>query len=494
MKLGDDEFTVVAVQSTASQQSTSYPATIKGVQDIEVRPQVSGFIVKLCVDEGATVKKGQALFQIDPTQYAAAERQAKAAVEMAKSNVNTLSLNEQQKKNLYDKKIISDFEYQSAVDQLLSAKASLAQAEAQLTSARQNLGFCTVTSPSDGVVGTFPYRIGSLVSPSVTQPLTTVSEIGEMYVYFSMTEKQLLGLTRAGGTLKEQLEKMPAVKLELADGTMYTEEGKIDAVSGVIDQTTGSVSMRAVFPNKQLVLRSGGMANVIFPYTMEDIILIPQSATQEIQDKKFVYVLQSDNTLKHTEIKVSNLSDGKNYIVTSGLKPGDKIVVEGVQTLKDGQTITPITPEQKEAKYQQHLKDQNTETADEFLNGITELMQELVARYQGISEEKKNQFQGKAKGEVIGKCPRCGADVREGKVNFYCSDRNCAFTLWKNDKFLESQGKKMDKTTAKKFLSKGKIHYKDLVSRKTGRQYEATVEMVDPGEGNVQFNLSFPQR
>ena len=306
----------------------------------------------------ATVKKGQALFQIDPTQYAAAERQAKAAVEMAKSNVNTLTLNEQQKKNLYDKKIISDFEYQSAVDQLLSAKASLAQAEAQLTSARQNLGFCTVTSPSDGVVGTFPYRIGSLVSPSVTQPLTTVSEIGKMYVYFSMTEKQLLGLTRAGGTLKEQLEKMPAVKLELADGTMYTEEGKIDAVSGVIDQTTGSVSMRAVFPNKQLVLRSGGMANVIFPYIMEDIILIPQSATQEIQDKKFVYVLQSDNTLKHTEIKVSNLSDGKNYIVTSGLKPGDKIVVEGVQTLKDGQTITPITPEQKEAKYQQHLKDQ----------------------------------------------------------------------------------------------------------------------------------------
>ena len=137
---------------------------------------------------------------------------------------------------------------------------------------------------------------------------------------------------------------------------------------------------------------------------------------------------------------------------------------------------------------------QNTETADEFLNGITELMQELVARYQGISEEKKEQFQGKAKGEVIGKCPRCGADVREGKVNFYCSDRNCAFALWKNDKFLASQGKKMDKAAAKKFLSKGKIHYKDLVSRKTGRQYEATVEMVDPGEGNVQFNLIFPQR
>ncbi len=358
MKLGDDEFTVVAVHSAASQQSTSYPATIKGVQDIEVRPQVSGFIVKLCVDEGASVRKGQALFQIDPTQYAAAERQASAAVEMAKSNVNTLTLNEKQKKNLYDKKIISDFEYQSAVDQLLAAKASLAQAQAQLTSARQNLGFCTVTSPTDGVVGTFPYRIGSLVSPSVAQPLTTVSQISEMYVYFSMTEKQLLALTKANGTLKEQLEKMPAVKLELADGTIYANEGKIDAVSGVIDQSTGSVSMRAIFPNKEMVLRSGGMANVIFPYTMEDIILIPQSATQEIQDKKFVYVLQADTTIKHTEIRISNLNDGKNYIVTDGLQPGDKIVVEGVQMLKDGQKITPITPEQKEAKYQQHLKDQ----------------------------------------------------------------------------------------------------------------------------------------
>ena len=333
MKLGDDEFTVMAVHSTVSQQSTSYPATIKGIQDIEVRPQVSGFIVKLCVDEGATVRKGEALFQIDPTQYAAAKRQASAAVEMAKSNVNTLTLNEQQKKNLHDKNIISDFEYQSAVDQLLSAKASLAQAQAQLTSATQNLDFCTVTSPSNGVVGTFPYRVGSLVSPSVAQPLTTVSEIGDMYVYFSMTEKQLLAMTKAGGTLKDQLEKMPAVKLELADGTVYAEEGRIDAVSGVIDQSTGSVSMRAIFPNKQSVLRSGGMANVIFPYTMEDIILIPQSATQEIQDKKFVYVLQSDNTLKHTEIQVSNLNDGKNYIVTGGLKPGDKIVVEGVQTL-----------------------------------------------------------------------------------------------------------------------------------------------------------------
>lgn len=358
MKMGDDQFAVEAVTTTSSSQTEQYPATIKGLQDIEIRPQVSGFIVKLCVDEGATVRKGQALFQIDPTQYKAAFDQAKAAVASAKANLETVTSTEANKKLLHEQQIISDFEYQTAKNNLLSAKASLAQAEASYAAAKQNLGFCTVTSPSDGVIGTFPYRVGALVSPSVAEALTTVSQIGDMYVYFSMTEKQLLNLTRAGGTLKEQLEKMPAVQLQLADGSIYNEKGKIDAVSGVIDQTTGSVSMRAIFPNKQNILRSGGMANVVFPYTMENVILIPQSATQEIQDKKFVYVLQGDNTLKHTEVKISNLNDGKHYIVTGGLKDGDKIVVEGIQNLQDGQKITPITPAEREAKYQQALKDQ----------------------------------------------------------------------------------------------------------------------------------------
>ena len=208
MKLGDSEYAVLTVNSSSSNQTTSYPATIRGTQDIEVRPQVSGFIVKLCVDEGATVRKGQALFEIDSTQYKAAVNQAKAAVAMADANVKTLTLTEKNKKDLYNNAIISSFEYETAVNQLMSAKASLEQAKASLVSANQNLSFCTVTSPSNGVVGTFPYRIGSLVSPSISSPLTTVSEIGEVYVYFSMTEKELLQLTKAGGTLKEQLDKM----------------------------------------------------------------------------------------------------------------------------------------------------------------------------------------------------------------------------------------------------------------------------------------------
>ena len=347
MKLGDSEYAVLTVNSSSSNQTTSYPATIRGTQDIEVRPQVSGFIVKLCVDEGATVRKDQPLFEIDPTQYKAAVNQAKAAVAMADANVKTLTLTEKNKKDLYNNAIISSFEYETAVNQLMSAKASLAQAEASLVSAEQNLSFCKVTSPSNGVVGTFPYRIGSLVSPSISSPLTTVSEIGEVYVYFSMTEKELLQLTKAGGTLKEQLDKM------------LEETGKIDAVSGVIDQSTGSVSMRAVFPNDKRILRSGGTGNVVFPYTMEGIIMIPQSATVEIQDKKFVYVLQPDNKIKNVEIQISSLDDGQNYLVTKGLKSGDKIVVEGVQSLRDGQEITPITQAEQAAKFQQAMKDQN---------------------------------------------------------------------------------------------------------------------------------------
>ena len=357
-KLGDDQFAVEAVSVTSSSQTEQYPATIQGKQDIEIRPQVSGFIVKLCVDEGATVRKGQALFQIDPTQYKAAFDQASAAVKSAEASLRTITETEQNKKMLHDQQIISDFEYQTAINNRLTAQAGLAQAKAAYAAAKQNLGFCTVTSPSDGVIGMIPSRIGALVGPSGAA-LTTVSQIGDMYVYFSMTEKQLLALTKAGGTIKEQLAKMPAVKLQLADGSIYGEEGKIDAVGGVIDKSTGSVSMRAVFPNKQNILRSGGMANIMFPYTLNDVIIIPQSATQEIQDKKFVFVLQSDNTVKHTEITVSNLNDGKTYLVTGGLKSGDKIVVEGVQQLKDGQTIEPITTAQKEAKYQQALKDQH---------------------------------------------------------------------------------------------------------------------------------------
>ena len=351
------EYAVQELQKTTADLMKAYPATIKGRQDVEIRPQVSGFITKLCVDEGATVRKGQLLFIIDPTQYEAAVRTAKASVATAEAAVNTQQMTVDNKIELNKKQIISDYDLSMAKNS--QAQAQLAQAKAQLTTAQQNYSFTQVKSPSDGVINDIPYRLGALVSPSMATPMTTVSEIDEVYVYFSTTEKELLAMTKTGGTIKEEISKIPAIKLQLIDGTTYDAEGKVDAITGVIDQSTGSVSMRAIFPNKEHMLRSGGTANVLIPYNMENVISIPQSATVEIQDKKFVYVLQPDNTVKYTEIGIFNLDNGKEYLVTSGLNPGDKIVVEGVQSLKDGQKIQPITPAQKEANYQQHLKDQH---------------------------------------------------------------------------------------------------------------------------------------
>lgn len=344
------EYAVVTLQPTKSELKSSYPAVIKGKQDIEIRPKVAGFITKLCVDEGSTVRKGQTLFVIDPVQYEAAVKVAEANVKVAKTSVATSQLTYDNKRQLREKNIISDFELQMAENDLDTRKAQLAQTEAQLVNARNDLSYTNVVSPSNGVVGTIPYRVGSLVSSSTQVPLTVVSNIDEMYVYFSMTEKQLLALVREGGTVKEILEKMPEVELMLADGTIYPEKGKIETLSGVIDQSTGSVSMRATFPNAHNILRSGGTGSVKLPYVEESTLIVPQKATYEIQDKKFVYLLTDSSTVKSTEITIFDLNDGANYLVTSGLQPGDKIVVEGVAALRDGVKIKPITPEESAAR------------------------------------------------------------------------------------------------------------------------------------------------
>lgn len=360
------EYAVITVNTTTANLTNSYPATIKGKQDVEIRPMVSGFITKLHVDEGSVVSKGQVLFSIDPVQYQAAVNVAKAAVETAKAAVSTQELTVNNKRELNRKNIISDYDLKMSENQLAQTKAQLAQAEAQLVNARNNLSYTNVSSPSDGIVGSVPYRVGSLVSPSSATPLTTVADISEMYAYFSMTERQLLTQIREGGSIKEILEKMPDVSLQLIDGSMYADSGRVETISGVIDQTTGSVNMRALFPNKRNILRSGGTGKVVFPNPMTDVIMIPQAATTEIQDKKFVFAVQPDNTLKNTEVDVFKLNDGKYYYVTKGLKAGDKIVVEGVQSLKDGMAISPITPAEKEAEYQKALKDQkegNIQTA-----------------------------------------------------------------------------------------------------------------------------------
>lgn len=344
---------VMTVEPTSQELNSAYPATIKGQQDIEIRARVSGYITKLCVDEGAVVHKGQPLFLIDAVPYQKAVQAAEAAVEVAKANVATTQLTVDSKTELHAQNIISDYDLQTARNSLASAKAALAQAEAQLASARNDLSYTTITSPSDGVVGTIPFRVGSLVGTTTQEPLTVVSDINKMFVYFSMNEKQLLALTRQkDGSVNSMIGAMPEVQLQLADGTMYPAKGKIETLSGVIDLSTGAVQMRATFPNAQRLLRSGGTGTVLIPSVLDSALLIPQSATYEVQDKKFVYVLGDSSKVKNTEITVFPLDNGKQYVVTSGLKPGEQVVVEGVATLRDGMPIQPITPEQSAAKVQ----------------------------------------------------------------------------------------------------------------------------------------------
>lgn len=338
------QIATMTVALNNSEIENSFPATIKGKTDIDIRPQVTGFITKVHVDEGQRVHKGQVLFTLDQVQYQAAVEQAQASVNAAQTAVNTAKMTADTKRRLLDKNIISQYEYQLADNDLQTARASLAQAQAALTTARKNLAYTVVTAPSDGVVGSIPNREGSLASPSSAQPLTTVSDNSQIYAYFSLTEKDLLGLTGNGSrTLQAAIDSMPDVKLRLADGTIFPNLGKVATVSGVIDGSTGAATVRALFNNTNGMLRSGSTGAVLIPSTHSNVIVVPQKATFELQDRRFAYVVNDSNVVRSVPITVDANSDGKNYVVTSGLKPGDKIAVEGVGTsLKDGMTITPV--------------------------------------------------------------------------------------------------------------------------------------------------------
>ena len=352
---GDDEFAVATIGTSSAALQTTYPATIKGIQDVEVRPKVSGFITKVFVHEGQTVSAGQALFSIDSETYQAAVRQCQAAVNTAKAQMNTAKLTYQNNKKLYDSKIIGEYELSTAANGYATAKAQVAQAEAALASAREQLAWCTVTSPSAGVVGSLPFKVGALVSAS-GQALTTVSNISTMEVFFSLSETQLLGMSKTSGSVQAAIASFPAVKLQLADGTIYNHPGKVVKVSGVIDSSTGSVSLIAHFANPEKLLKSGGAGSIVVPNDNNNAIVIPQEACSQVQDKVFVYVVTKDNKVKYSEIKVNPQDDGKNYIVTAGLHVGDRIVLKGITKLTDGQQIKPITLERYNQKIAEATK------------------------------------------------------------------------------------------------------------------------------------------
>ena len=356
---GDNEYPVLTVGTSSTQMQTTYPAIIKGVQDVQICPKVQGFITQINVKEGQTVSAGQVLFVLDNVTYQSQVRQAQASVNTSEASCNTAKLNFENSQKLFENGVIGDFELKSATNSYEQAKASLSAAQASLASAKEMLSFCYVKSPAAGVVGTLPYKIGTLVNTSTV--MTTVSNNSSMEVYFSLTEKDAMNMTQAS------LGEMPSVQLRLADGTIYNHEGKVTKMSGVIDAATGSVQIIALFPNPEKLLKSGGSGAIVIPRSNSNAIVIPQGCVSEVQDKKFIYLLGEGNKVKYSEIKVDPQNDGKNYIVTEGLKVGDKFVTNGITKLSDGMEIVPITPE----KYEQKIKDQAKEmTAGDIVGAM----------------------------------------------------------------------------------------------------------------------------
>lgn len=315
-----------------------YPAVIEGRQDVDIYPQISGKLTRICVHEGQEVNTGQLLFVIDQVPYQAAVSMAVANVHAAESQVATARLEYESRKALYEGKVISDYELQTARNDLAASEAVLEQTKAALTDARNNLSYTEIRSPANGTVGNLPYRVGTLVSPDMSKPLTSVSDNAEMWVYFSISEKDLQGLMRRYGSRAGVLEAFPPVTLTLSDGSVYSHKGNIETLGGIVNPQTGTVQIKAVFPNPERRLLSGSTGNIVMPHTDTGVILIPRNATYEIQDKVFVYRV-TDGKAESVEITVSQVSDGNNYIVESGLETCDIIVAEGIGALRDGQQI-----------------------------------------------------------------------------------------------------------------------------------------------------------
>ena len=343
--MGPGQYAVLTVSTSDREIPTHYSAAIRGRQDIAIYPQVSGTISQLCINEGDAVSKGQTLFIIDQVPYKAALQTAEANVAAAKAGVGAAQLTYDSKKELFAKKVVSQYDLSTAENMLLTAKAQLAQAEAQRVNAANSLSYTVVKAPASGVAGTLPYRVGALVGPSMPQPLTTISDNSQVYVYFSMSENQLLGLTRQYGSIANTLANMPDVQLQLNDGSTYDATGRVESISGVIDTSTGSAQLRAVFANEGGLLHSGGSGNIVLPTEYRDCIVIPQAATFELQDKVYVYKV-IDGKASAAQIDVEKISNGREYIVKSGIAPGETIVAEGVGLLREG---TPIVPKDQNA-------------------------------------------------------------------------------------------------------------------------------------------------
>lgn len=334
-------YKVVEVPIQSVTGHTLYPTNIQGKITSNVRAKISGYIEQLYVDEGAIVKKGQALFRLETNSLAQDATAAQAAIQTAEARVNVAQVNADKLVPLVQKGIISNIQLETAKADLASAKSQLASAKAQYESVAANLDYSIVRSPIDGIVGAIPYRVGSLVSPNDPQPLTVVSDDSEVYAYFSMNEKEYFNFLEKieGNSIKEKLQHLPEVRLVLANGQTYTHSGKIETITGQVNPTTGTVQVRALFPNKERFLSNGNSGTILIPQEYKDVLVVPESATFEQQGQVYVYSVVND-TAKATQIEVMDRVN-KLAIVKDGLQKGEKIIGTGLGTLRSGTAITP---------------------------------------------------------------------------------------------------------------------------------------------------------
>ncbi|MCT4648281.1 MAG: efflux RND transporter periplasmic adaptor subunit [Carboxylicivirga sp.] len=331
-------YKLIKLKERTSISLLSFPASIKGKQDIAIVSQVSGYITKVAVREGQKVKKNDVLFIIDRSPYQATFDAAQAKVAVEEGNVANVLLSYNNTLKLSEKAIVSEIELQDKKNQLMSAKAQLKLAQSELKLAGVNLNFTIIKSPSDGVVGKLPYREGAFVSPMMHENLTMISDNSEMFVYFSVSENKIQSQIKKYGDLNGVLRNMPALALQLNNGDLYAYKGRVESISGVIEKHTGAVSVRAVFPNPDQLLMSGGVGNVLVFEEYKDVIVIPRAATYELQDK--ICVFKEEKMLAKSKIiEVKATQNDQEYIVSKGLVAGDKIIAEGAGLLKENTSL-----------------------------------------------------------------------------------------------------------------------------------------------------------
>jgi len=336
------DYAVLTLQPHPASTYSDFPATIQGENIVEIRPMVDGYLEAIYVQEGANVKKGQLMFKIKNPLYDQAVVTAKAAIKIALAEVNTAKMDVEKVRPLVEKEIVSKYELESATYALQSKQAALAQAQANLANAQTNEGYTVLRSPQNGIIGSIPYKIGALVSSTTTNPLTVLANTSNIFAYFSWNEKQLLSFLshKKGNTVQQRLKQLPPVTLILADESEYPEKGRIETASGLITTETGTASFKAIFPNPKGIIHSGASAVVRLYQKVDAALLVPQSASYELQDKRFVYAMIPGNRIKSREIVSVPTNDGQFLIITNGLKKGDKVVLNGTN-LKDSTLITP---------------------------------------------------------------------------------------------------------------------------------------------------------